>query len=324
MMIAPHREHTPPSMVADGGERPWSELQLAIKQHSVHKVEVDEATGDKLYVVSNLRKFTVEVQLLDKVTQELATSNQLRLRAVLLYENGCPVKAMEGQDLLLGETEVVAIQGVATFKLQMGQSVLSSKLGKQSFRIRLEPMDRQLRESYGPQLIILSEPLKSVTKLERRPPAVNEVPPGPYGGMGGMGGTVPLLPPAPAAGVAPPVHAPTIPIQPPNAARQTSPPPIPGQNGRFAAPGSCLFPPSPPRDDAPSNGFDGGAGLGGVDTPGLQDVVRQQRAQIAELTQSNSLILQELTRLRQRLDSDSTPAGAPQPLRHVAARSDGA
>mmetsp|Transcript_40600 Transcript_40600/g.111699 ORF Transcript_40600/g.111699 Transcript_40600/m.111699 type:complete len:207 (-) Transcript_40600:574-1194(-) len=206
----------------------------------------------------------------------------------------------------------------------MGQSVLSSKLGKQSFRIRLEPMDRQLRESYGPQLIILSEPLKSVTKLERRPPAVNEVPPGPYGGMGGMGGTVPLLPPAPAAGVAPPVHAPTIPIQPPNAARQTSPPPIPGQNGRFAAPGSCLFPPSPPRDDAPSNGFDGGAGLGGVDTPGLQDVVRQQRAQIAELTQSNSLILQELTRLRQRLDSDSTPAGAPQPLRHVAARSDGA
>ena len=80
MMIAPHREHTPPSMVADGGERLWSELQLAIKQHSVHKVEVDEATGDKLYVVSNLRKFTVEVQLLDKVTQEPAMGNQLRLR----------------------------------------------------------------------------------------------------------------------------------------------------------------------------------------------------------------------------------------------------
>ena len=230
---------------------------------------------------------------------------------------------------------MVVIQGAATFKLQMGPSVLSSKLGKQSFRIRLEPMDRQLREAYGPQLIILSEPLKSVTKLERRPPPVAEPPPGPFGGMGAMGATVPLIPPAPASGVAPPVHAPTIPIQPPNAARQTSPPPIPGQNGRFAAPGSCLFPPSPPRDDAPSNGFDGGAGvstaallgggaqLGSVDTPGLQDVVRQQRAQIAELTQSNSLILLELTRLRQRLDSDSTPAGAPQPPRHVAARGNG-
>jgi len=309
-MIVPHREVTPPSMVADGGTRDWSELQLIINQHSVHKVEVDEVSGDKMYVVSNLRKFTIEVHLIEKETNPpiLAQNNQLRLRATLLYENGCPVKAASpDESLLLGETEVVVIQGSATFKLQMGSGVLSSKLGKQNFRIRIEPMDRTLREMYPRELIILTEPLKSVTKLERKPPPPGSIP------QRGMGFdpngccSVVTQPPMPAP------SNPTIPMPPPNATRQVSPPSMPGL--RFAAPGACLFPPSPPRDEPPSvnglslnaNGgpstlaapsFDNNSGAGE-----LQDVVRQQKAQIAELTSCNAQILQELTRLRQAIGS---------------------
>ena len=63
----------------------------------------------------------------------------------------------------------------------MGPSVLSSKLGKQSFRIRIELTDCGLREDHGAQLVILTEPLKSVTKLERRPP-----PPSGPSGFGGV------------------------------------------------------------------------------------------------------------------------------------------
>ena len=65
---------------------------------------------------------------------------------MLLYENGCVVRQTSPDEpLLLGETEAVVIGGNATFKLQMGPSVLSSKLGKQNFRIRIEPIDGSLR-----------------------------------------------------------------------------------------------------------------------------------------------------------------------------------
>ena len=56
-----------------------------------------------MYVVSNLRKFKIEVLLVDKDTNEPALENQLQLRAVLLYENGCVVKATSpDEELLLG------------------------------------------------------------------------------------------------------------------------------------------------------------------------------------------------------------------------------
>mgnify|MGYP001219648908 CR=1 FL=1 len=51
--------------VADGGAEDWANLQLAIKQHSVHKVE-NADTEDREYVVSNLRTFNIEVVLVDE------------------------------------------------------------------------------------------------------------------------------------------------------------------------------------------------------------------------------------------------------------------
>ena len=68
-----------PNPSIDGGPRIWSELQLAIAQHSVHKVETVEGTDDKEYVVSNLRKFTINVVLVDKSTHQ-PVNNQLQLR----------------------------------------------------------------------------------------------------------------------------------------------------------------------------------------------------------------------------------------------------
>jgi len=62
--------------------------------------------------------------------------------------------------LLLGETEVVIIKGEATFKLQMGPSILSSKMGKQNFRIRVEPVQPAIAEEHSQNLIQLTEPLK--------------------------------------------------------------------------------------------------------------------------------------------------------------------
>eukprot|EP00966_Prymnesium_polylepis_P044361 1027947-Prymnesium_polylepis.1 len=63
----------------------WEGLQLRLKEMSVHKVEENEATREKVYVVSNLRRFRIEVELIDCKTQS-ASDKQLTLqvRALLI------------------------------------------------------------------------------------------------------------------------------------------------------------------------------------------------------------------------------------------------
>ena len=61
---------------------------------------------------------------------------------------------------------------------------LRSKLGRQRFRVRISPKDERIRVANA-QLTVLTEPLKSVTKLDRRaPPVDTRVPAG--------GGSAPL------------------------------------------------------------------------------------------------------------------------------------
>ena len=71
--------------------------------------------------------------------------------------------------LLVGETMTTISNGTARFELQFGQNVLSSKMGKKKFCVRLEPTDDELRHAY-PNLSVATEPVKSVTKIERKPP----------------------------------------------------------------------------------------------------------------------------------------------------------
>jgi hypothetical protein len=78
---APNQALLKPARTASEDVRDWQDLQLIIQQHSVHKVEVDETTGDRHYVVSNLHKFKIKVLLVDRATNE-PVANQLQLQVV--------------------------------------------------------------------------------------------------------------------------------------------------------------------------------------------------------------------------------------------------
>lgn len=147
--------------------------KLKILEHRVHKVEnrtKENGEQEEELVVSNLRPFTLKVGVLDVHDQPLLDGN-LPLRATLLYENGLPVKQTSSSEpLLVGETDVVALQGAATFKLRI--TSLSSHRDKQRFRIQIEPQEMHARQ-LEPQLVVVTDPMKSVTKLGRASGAAN-------------------------------------------------------------------------------------------------------------------------------------------------------
>jgi len=129
-------------------------------------------------IVSNLRPFTLKVGVHDHLDQPMIDCS-LPLRASLLYENGLPVKQTStSEPLLVGETDVVALQGAATFKLRI--TSLSSHRDKQRFRIQVAPQDVELQLSET-GLCIVTDPMKSVTKLGRAAP--NSMPPPPPPGL---------------------------------------------------------------------------------------------------------------------------------------------
>jgi hypothetical protein len=68
-------------VAAESGPPGWDSVHLAIAQHSVHKVEPIEGTNDEEFVVSNLRKFKLEVVL--KLRDE-PVDNRLELRVRLV------------------------------------------------------------------------------------------------------------------------------------------------------------------------------------------------------------------------------------------------
>lgn len=149
--------------------------KLKILEHRVHKVEMrtrENGEGEEELVVSNLRPFTLKVGVHDHMDAPILDCS-LPLTASLLYENGLPVKQTSSSEpLLVGETDVVALQGAATFKLRI--TSLSSHRDKQRFRIQVAPQDPELH-SHEPQLIVVTDPMKSVTKLGRA--SVSSVPP---------------------------------------------------------------------------------------------------------------------------------------------------
>ena len=51
-----------PEALRPGG---WGNIQLVIMRHSVHKVIGDGPAHDREYVVTNMRPFTIDVQLID-------------------------------------------------------------------------------------------------------------------------------------------------------------------------------------------------------------------------------------------------------------------
>ena len=127
------------------GIMPTSQLpgpgrHLQILDHVVHRIDnVAKPNGDteQEMVVSNLRHFTLKIGVLDPRCG-IGRDAELPLRAELLYENGQLVEQLATcEPLLVGKTEVVALQGNAQFKLRI--TSLSSHRDKQRFRIRVSP-----------------------------------------------------------------------------------------------------------------------------------------------------------------------------------------
>ena len=150
-------------------------LRLVIEKHNVHKVEVpaEHHNGEnREYTVSNLKTFKMEVALVNS-SNELARDVRVALHASLLYENEQNVlRPNDGEPILIGETKVLIIGGRANFRLKVGPTVLTTKHEKQRFRVSIAPNSEHLRIQF-PQLTVLSEPFKSVTKLDRKPPAAS-------------------------------------------------------------------------------------------------------------------------------------------------------
>lgn len=153
------------SMVPQHPPGPGRHLQ--IMDHTVHRIDTNiKANGEeeKEMVVSNLRHFTLKIGVIDRSGGGRET--ELPLKAELLYENGQLVEQLATcEPLLVGKTQVVAMQGQALFKLRI--TSLSSHRDKQRFRIRVSPVDTSLllRE---PHLTAVTTPMKCVTKLSHR------------------------------------------------------------------------------------------------------------------------------------------------------------
>ena len=280
----------------------FENLKLVIQSHSVHKVE-NADTEDREYVVSNLRTFNIEVVLVDE-SNTLATGVNVGLEVQLLYGNGLVVqKPNEQEQLLTGETEVVIIGGRGVFKLKMGPSILSSKMGKQKFRVKIEPKNERIRRDY-PQLTVLTEPLKVVTKLERKPPP-------PRGGPAAaaaaaepshsipMPGAVPGIPPpmqSSACGGAPaglPPLAPPVPVA--SALGQPAgrgPDPL-GLVGAGAA-----APAGPSEGTALVPQLQAELSQERSQRAAMAEKLREQREQILKLSEDNKKILEELSRIK--------------------------
>merc|ERR1712070_964995 len=150
--------------------RPWGELRLHIKNVQMHKV-LNKGMPNEENVISNMRNFSVEIELLGMPDLQLA-ANSLDVRATLLFENFSLVHPFSNDmdtPLLMGDTEVTMCNGGVAMRLKMGPHSLSTKMGRRSFRIRVEPRDEALRGRYTMLTDTSLQSFKSITKLERKP-----------------------------------------------------------------------------------------------------------------------------------------------------------
>ena len=135
--------------------------------------------------MSNLSFFTVEVILVNS-SKERVGGVHVGLSASLVYEDGQAVVLQpdDETEILKGRTGVVIIDGRGLFRLQMGPSVLSTQHGDQRFRVKIAPSSERLCSLF-PDLTVLSQPIKSMVKPNRKPSA----------SRGGGGGDRPSAPP---------------------------------------------------------------------------------------------------------------------------------
>lgn len=128
-------------------------LRLGITEHAVHKIANDEL------VVSTLRPFNLTVALFEG-DKKVGDHEQIPLEAQVLFENGQPVPMLPGQPALYGEHATLT-DGEVTFKIRL--AVLSSQREWKKFRVRIVATD------FASPLCVISEPMRTLTKLWRNP-----------------------------------------------------------------------------------------------------------------------------------------------------------
>ena len=300
----------------------WTSIQLFVQRHEVHRVENAQLPELKEYLVSNLKRFAVEVILRDRTTRQ-AVHRHLRVKASLLYENAQPVQPTTDAPLLSGDTHITIVNGSGEFKLQMGKGVLSQSHQRQRFRIRIEPEDAELTAAF-PCLTALTEPLKSVTKLRFKPGAAAAVA-APAQFAAQFPAQFPVQPLARPA--APPV-APHLPYygdasratpqqqQPGGLPSEASPPPLPQsasgeQAGALAANGVQVFlqegalaavARSLQREEL--HRLEAHRAASTVELTKTESVLAQQRDIIAQMERQNRELLDELARVRQEQEQE--------------------
>jgi len=224
------------------------------------------------------------------------------------------------EPLLVGKTQVVAMQGMALFKLRI--TSLSSHRDKQRFRIRVSPVDTSLllRE---PHLTAVTTPMKCVTKLSHR------------GGGGNKEGEGEEARPAPATRPALPCPALPCPVLPRPAPPCSPCSPCPARLASPSARASGAAPvttldalrslSAPPRlTGAPCSLWqamgENGQGMemdpsGGMKRKrdDLEPMLEAQGQKLQELHQINVQILEQLKNIKQQLNARQLDCKGEQP-----------
>lgn len=278
----------------------WGDVRLQIVDHRVHKI-VAEGTPNKEYVVSNLKPFVVKVKLyrLNGPDGVQVRANTLDVRATLLYENGNVVRASaDNEQLLEGDTEVTIIGGQATLKLKMGVNMLSSKMGRQRFRVRIEPRDETLRNNYQ-MLSATGAELRSVTKLERKPANMR-------------GEAPPPTPPVPAAPGATPSHVATATASPLPSLASPGAAALGGGGPVFTPSSAAPAAPAGPTGPSPMSDLPNAAELKRLRDElvtersareQLQQHIDAQKREMAELAAQNKDMLEKMAALKEMQES---------------------
>ena len=113
-------------------------LPVAIRMHGKGQKLVP---GAKL-VVSTLKFLYIDIQA-EAALKEAIGLHHMLIRAALVYENGPEVHGVNNEPPLTGDTDVLLIEGAATFKLKINckAKVTSDQREKKNFRIRISPVN---------------------------------------------------------------------------------------------------------------------------------------------------------------------------------------
>ena len=147
---------------ANAGQ-PSASGRLCILEHSVHKIGQAPSGADEL-VVSSLRPFQISVGLFGSDDLLVEDHDAVQLEARLLFENGQPCPTLPEQPGISGEFAMLSA-GRATFKIRL--NVLSSQRENRRFRVRIVDVSPGSRRTIKS---VLSEPMRTITKLHRAPP----------------------------------------------------------------------------------------------------------------------------------------------------------